>query len=88
MIPWRVSWGSDPQGLAAAMSRLDAVYDSASDTPSNIAKEKLSDLAEAHGWTVPDLCRIVARRETDRQDSAIQPFVEALKDALTDWRSG
>ena len=80
--------GSDPQGLAAAMSRLDAVYDSASDTPSNIAKEKLSDLAEAHGWTVPNLCRIVARRETDRQDSAIQPFVEALKDALTDWRSG
>ena len=78
-------------GVAAAelgerMQRLDATYDSASDRPGAIAKAKLRGLAEPLGRSPADLCRAVARWETDRAESAIQPLVEALQSILLEWR--
>ncbi len=78
-------------GVAAAelserMQRLDAIYDSASDRPGAIAKAKLRGLAEPLGRSPADLCRAVARWETDRAESAIQPLVEALQSILLEWR--
>ena len=69
------------------MNRQDAVYASASDRPAEIAKAKLRGLSEPVGCDVPDVCRIVARLEVERTDSAIRPLVESLEGALLAWRS-
>ena len=73
--------------LARRTGRLDAVYDSASDTPSQIAKAKLRDLAEALGRNAADICRAAARLEAGRKESEIQPLIEGLQDALQQWRA-
>lgn len=77
----------DPGDLSEQVKRLDSVYDSASDRPSEIAKAKLHGLAEFLGWEVPDVCRAIARLETTRRGSDIQPLVEGLESALLQWRA-
>ncbi len=76
--------GSD---LESTTRQLDSVYDSASDTPAQIAKTKLRGLAEATGRTSPDICREVSRVESGRPESEIQPLVEQLDEALESWRA-
>ena len=78
----------DPAELFERMNRLDSVYDSASDHPSQIAKTKLRGLSEPLGWDAPDICRLVARLEAGRRESDIQPLVEGLTNALLQWRAG
>ncbi len=73
--------------LNTSLNQLDSMYDSASDTPSRIAKSKLDGLAQSLGRDAPDLSRIVGRLEAGRQESDIQPLLDALRDALTKWRS-
>lgn len=70
------------------INRTNAVYDSASDRPSEIVKHKLNALANALNQDAPDICRVVARIETNRSDSDIQPLVEGLEIALLNWRGG
>jgi len=77
----------DPAELSDRMNRLDSVYDSASDHPSQIAKTKLRGLSELLDWDVPDVCRLVARLEAGRKESDIQPLVEGLANALLQWRA-
>ncbi len=79
--------GIDQTHLTREMNRLDSVYDSASDSPSEIAKSKLHSLADALYRIVPDICRAVARWEAEKPASDIQPLVEELEDALQQWRS-
>ena len=78
--------GIDRGDLIERMNRLDAVYDTASDRPGEIAKTKLHELAEPHGWTPPDVGRAVARLEAGRKDSDIQPLLDGLKGVLLQWR--
>ena len=79
--------GLAPGDLSEHMARLDSVYDSASDRPSEIAKSKLRSLSEALGRKVPDVCRVVARLEARRKESDVQPLVEGLQSALLQWRA-
>ena len=79
--------GLGPGDLAERMNRLDAIYDTAADRPGEIAKTKLHDLADPHGWTAPDIGRVVARLEASRKESDIQPLVDGLKGALVQWRA-
>ena len=74
--------GIDPGDLSARMNRADAVYDTAADRPGEIAKTKLHGLAEPLGWTESDVGRVVARQESDRKESDIQPLLDGLKAAL------
>ena len=69
------------------INQTNAVYDSASDSPSEIVKYKLNALANALYRDAPDIGRIIARMEANRQDSDIQPLVEGLETALLNWRS-
>ena len=69
--------------LSDTMNRQDAVYDSASDTPSNIAKSKLQSLSEELDRNSPDICRIVARLEATQDSSEIQPLRESVQDAIS-----
>ena len=78
--------GIDQNELSERMNQANAVYDSASDRPSEIAKSKLRSLADALRRDTPDICRLVARLEADRKDSDLQPLVEGLEIALLDWR--
>ena len=73
--------------LKARMERLNAVFDSASDSPQNIAKTKMQGLAEALERDVAEVCRVVARRETQNEASDIQPLARNLEEALSRWRS-
>jgi hypothetical protein len=80
--------GIDTADLVERMNRLDAVYDTASDRPGEIAKTKLHDLTEPLGWTPPDVGRAVARLEAGRKESDLQPLLDGLKGALLRWRGG
>ena len=73
--------------LKARMERLNAVFDSASDSPQNIAKTKMQGLADALERDVAEVCRVVARRETQNEASDIQPLARNLEEALLRWRS-
>ena len=79
--------GTEPGDLSERMSRLDSIYDSASDPPPRIAKTKLRGLAESLGRSAPELCRVVARLEAGRKESDIQPLVEGLESTLLQWRA-
>ena len=79
--------GIDQAQLQELMNRANSVFDTASDTCSEIAKAKLRSLADTIRRDAPYICRIVARLETDQMDSEIQPLVEGLKIALLDWRA-
>ncbi len=73
--------------MSQEMTRLDAVYDTASDSPSRIAKAKMRGLARSLRRDVPDICRVVAKLEAGRQDSDLQPLVEEMEDTLLQWRA-
>ncbi len=79
--------GLDAREIDRQRHRLDALYDTASDSASNIAKSKLRGLAEALRLDASDICRRVARLEAARPDSGIRPLVEGLTDALRAWRA-
>ncbi|MCY4189269.1 MAG: hypothetical protein OXD30_12380, partial [Bryobacterales bacterium] len=72
--------------LAERMQRLDSVYDSASNTRSEIAKDKLRALAEALEQPAARIGRLVARLEARSPQSDLQPLVEGVHDALMNWR--
>ena len=78
-------------GLASAllsqrMSALDALYDSAADTPANIAKSKLAALADDANRSVADIGRIIARRQAADFASSLRPLADAIGDAIMRWR--
>lgn len=79
--------GCDREGFSNQMSRLDALYDSASDSSAEIAKYKLQGLADDRHRSPSDICRVVARREAERPESDIQPLVESLENVLLRWRA-
>ena len=79
--------GTDPDMLRGRIDRVNSIFDSASDSHSQIAKTKLLNLAEWLNRDTPDICRIVARRESEDAGSDIQPLIENLQDALEKWRS-
>ena len=72
--------------LMGRLQMLDAVYDSASDRPSEIAKTKLYELAETLKQSAPHICRLIAKVEARSPGSEIQPLVEEVHDALLAWR--
>ena len=78
--------GINRSGLSNLMNRLDALYDSASDSPSEIAKSKFRSLSEELRRDTSEICRIVARLEADRTESDIQPLVGELQGILRQWR--
>lgn len=73
--------------LSEMMNRQDSVYDSASDSLSEIAKNKLWSLSEQLNRTSPELCRLVASLEADQDRSEIQPLRESLEGAISSWRT-
>lgn len=74
--------------LSERITRANSVYDSSSDSPSEIVKYKLNALSSALNRDVSDICRVIARMEASRNDSDIQPLVERLENALLNWRGG
>lgn len=78
--------GVNQTGLSNLMNRLEAIYDSASDSLSEIAKNKFRSLSEDLRRESSEICRIVARLEAGRKDSDIQPLVDELQGILTQWR--
>ena len=80
--------GVDSADLARQMDRLNTIYDVAVDSASEIARVKLRGLSDILNLDVPEICRIVSRRETERSESDIQPLVEELEAAFRKWHSG
>ena len=81
-----VQLGIDRRSLLTKMNQLDAIYDAASDSPTEIAKSKFRNLSENLNREAPEVCRILARLEAERKESDIQPFVEELQRILLLWR--
>ena len=84
---WAQHLGKDHDTLTREMSRLDSIYDSASDTSSDIVKTKLHNLAESLHQYTPTLCRTVAKWESQDKNSEIQPLIGKLTDILSRWRA-
>ena len=78
--------GNTRAGLSNLMNQLDAIYSTASDSPSEISKSKFRSLSESLHREATEICRIVARLEADQRESEIQPLVEALRGILREWR--
>ena len=78
--------GIERSVLTNTMSQLDAIYDSASETSSEIAKNKFRSLSEELQRDATEVSRIVARFEADNRDSDIQPLVNDLRGILRQWR--
>ena len=76
----------DPGDLSNLMNSLDATYALASESSSEIAKNKFRSLAESLNRETSEICRIVARLEADRAESDIQPLVGELQGILRQWR--
>lgn len=79
--------GMGTRALQDRIQQLNSTYDSASDSDAVIAKEKLYMLAEEAHWQTRDVCRLVAREESGRRGSDIQPLVETSENALIIWRA-
>jgi len=79
-------FGMNRENLSNLMNQLDALYDSASESPSEIAKSKFRSLSESLHREASEICRIVARLEADQKESAIQPLVGNLLGILRQWR--
>ena len=78
--------GTNPRDLSELMSQLDALYDSASESSSEIAKSKFRSLSDSLRREAPEICRIVAQLEASRRESDIQPLVDNLLGILRQWR--
>ena len=87
LAEWTEPLGVSLSALGTLIERLNATYDSASDTKAEIAKSKLNHLAESLRRPVPEVCRIVARQEVQRKDSALRPLADQLDDAIQAWRA-
>ncbi len=78
--------GINRAGLSNVMNRLDATYDLASESSSEIAKSKFRSLSDSLHRETSEICRIVGRLEADRKESDIQPLVDELRGILRQWR--
>ena len=78
--------GNTRVGLSNLMNQLDAIYSSASDSPSEIAKNKFRSLSESLRREPSEICRIVACLEADQRESDIQPLADDLQGILRQWR--
>ena len=78
--------GIERSCLLNLMNQLDAIYDSASDSSSDISKSKFRGLSEKLNRETSEICRIVARLEADKRDSDVQPIVNELRGILRQWR--
>ncbi len=78
--------GIGVEELTNRLQRLDSIYDSASDKPSEIAKTKLHELSDALDQPRPHICRLIARLEAKSAESELQPLVEGVYSALMNWR--
>ena len=78
--------GHTRAGLSNLMNRLDAIYSSASDTPSEIAKNKFRSLSDNLRREASEICRIVARLEANQRESDIRPLADELQGILRQWR--
>ena len=80
--------GIGVQELAERLRKLDSIYDSASDSPSEIAKNKLYELSDTLDQPPPHICRLIAKLEAKSAQSELQPLVEGVHGALMNWRQG
>ncbi len=78
--------GIERSVLTNVMSQLDATYNLASESLSDIAKNKFHSLSDELRRDTTEICRIVARLESDNRDSDIQPLVSDLRGIFRQWR--
>lgn len=72
--------------LATQIANIDQIYDSASDTPANIAKTKLQTLCDAIKINLATICQRMTYVEIQHSDSEIQILVNDLENTLLRWR--
>ncbi|MBF0285186.1 MAG: AAA family ATPase [Magnetococcales bacterium] len=76
---------SGAHALSVEMDRIDQMYGHATDKPGDIAKNKLTTLANLSGRKVPDILRRIGRIEAN--DGELSPFRIELSEHIRRWRS-
>lgn len=72
--------------FSRVLTQIENIYASAADSRRNIAKNRLSSLAEELHIDVPQLARLTGRQES-QPGRPLRPFADELQDRLNDWRS-
>jgi hypothetical protein len=73
--------------LEEIMRACDQIYDSATDKRTDIPKNKLQSLAEKLKRDVTNICRIVGRKESEKNRDIISNFIHDLELNIINWRS-
>ena len=79
--------GIESTNLVREINRIDTIYSPAGDTPAEIAKAKLDNMADTLARTVPEICRLIVRLEAKDKGSEIRTLLEDLVDTLQQWRA-
>jgi len=73
--------------LREQLSQQEQLFESATDKPSEISKNRLRSLAEFSSRTVPDVIREIAKHESEQQRGEAKDIVDRLHDIIQTWRS-
>ena len=79
--------GTSCHELRDRLSRIESYYLMASDSQSEIAKNKLDMLAVDLSLTVHGICRTVSQAIASQTNSSIEPLVIELRECIEEWRS-
>jgi hypothetical protein len=83
---YAIEFGHTPDTLRAAMTKINTLYESASDTQTNIMKEKLHTLLYDSAITSSVFFRQLGLLEARRNSSDIRQIVAGLESFIGTWR--
>ena len=79
--------GVNQASLSDIINNVEAIYDSAPISSTEIAKSKFRSLSEELHRDTSEICRIVARLEIGKKEINIQPLIDELREILRQWRA-
>jgi predicted ATPase len=86
VTPYADQFGVDPTTLSRELDQIEHAYAGAADKPANIAKNRLATLVDRLARSVPEVCRLVARRELEAGVRDVVAFAAEVEAAVETWR--
>lgn len=84
--PYAELFGLDTATFSHELDLIEQAYTGAADKPANIAKNRLGTLANRLARSVPEICRLVARRELEAGTRDAVEFARDVEAVVETWR--
>lgn len=85
--PYAELFGLDAATFSRELDLIEQAYTGAADKPANIAKNRLGTLANRLARSVPEICRLVARRELEAGTRDAVEFARDVEAVVETWRT-